>query len=256
MDFTFGIGSALQGIGNIIGSGMQAKQSGKNVEATNRANRQLAEYAYSKDLEQWHRSNLYNDPSQQMARLRGAGLNPRLIYGASSGGAAGMASQSPKYQAPRMDYSGRQSIAGAALQNIPNFINEYQTLKLNSAQIDNLRERTEGEEIKNGISNLNKLYKQKHNEYLFGRTSKTEKIGTDKDGNPIYQQTKGSRLEFMIDYQLQALEESIKQKAQSTATSKARERLSQFDIEAWENLSKIGGKEMQFALPFLKLLFN
>lgn len=51
------------------------------VESTNKANRELAEYSYQKNLEQWNRENFYNLPSEQRARLEAAGLNPALMYG-------------------------------------------------------------------------------------------------------------------------------------------------------------------------------
>lgn len=70
----------------------------------NQANMKLAKYSYSKDLEMWHRQNAYNDPSQQMARLKKAGLNPNLVYG--SGSVTGnTSSQLPKYNTPGARYS-------------------------------------------------------------------------------------------------------------------------------------------------------
>lgn len=58
-------------------------------------NKQLQDYAYEKNLEQWNLENAYNAPTAQMQRLMGAGLNPNLIYG--DGGAA-MAANSPTLQ--------------------------------------------------------------------------------------------------------------------------------------------------------------
>lgn len=92
----------------------------------------MAEYAYSKDLEQWERANEYNAPTQQMARLREAGLNPAMIYG--SGGAKTVAAQTPKYQAVRPRYSYGSPFAGAM-----EAINQYQNYRLMEAQIDNAK---------------------------------------------------------------------------------------------------------------------
>lgn len=47
-------------------------------------NKELQDYVFAKNLEQWHRENRYNSPSAQMARYRAAGLNPNLIYGQSN----------------------------------------------------------------------------------------------------------------------------------------------------------------------------
>lgn len=247
-----GIGAIAQAIGNVVGTGIQAKQSQKNVELTNKANRELAEYGYSKDLEQWNRANLYNAPTMQMQRLKAAGLNPRLIYGQSSGGAAGQAATSPRYQAPRMDYTGRKSIGGAMLSSIPSMIEQYQGLEMNKAQIDNVKAKTEGEQIKNGISELNR--RMKHQEYTWRsmkRVFRDDKTGTIANM---------SHYDMLSDFQLTALERNNAVKAQqlqnlktTNALNAEKQKLTQFDRQAWERLSKIGGKEMQFALPFLRL---
>lgn len=47
-------------------------------------NKELQDYVFSKNLEQWQRENRYNSPSAQMARYRSAGLNGNLIYGQSN----------------------------------------------------------------------------------------------------------------------------------------------------------------------------
>lgn len=60
----------------------------------------------------WNRSNEYNNPSSQMARLKAAGLNPNLVYGSGSVVGNTAPAQTPKYQmydtsyryeAPRFD---------------------------------------------------------------------------------------------------------------------------------------------------------
>lgn len=70
--------------------------------------------------------NAYNDPAQQMARLKKAGLNPNLIYGQSVSGATGQAGAvAPSKAAPySMDL-------GAAANNA---MSAYQT----SAQVNNV----------------------------------------------------------------------------------------------------------------------
>ena len=87
-----GLSAGAQTIGSIAG----AVASRKNVKDTIRAQKEQAEYAYSKDLEQWQRANEYNLPSAQMQRLKDAGLNPAMMYG--KGSAANVASPNlPKY---------------------------------------------------------------------------------------------------------------------------------------------------------------
>jgi len=84
---------ALQG-GVDIASGVVGNLFQKrNIRLQKDANLELANYAYDKDLEQWHLQNQYNTPQAQMTRFKQAGLNPNLIYGQ---GNAGNASASPK----------------------------------------------------------------------------------------------------------------------------------------------------------------
>ena len=113
----------------VIGSGLSAWQSRRNVRDTNRANvrqadiayqrnKELAQYTFDKNLEMWKMQNKYNAPGAQMQRLQEAGLNPHLMYGKGTvGNAQGMPQmQQNPYIAPRMDYSGRQAIIGSMAQ--------------------------------------------------------------------------------------------------------------------------------------------
>lgn len=71
-----GIGTAILGAG-LLGAGASIASSLSNrsaVESSNRHNERLS-------WEQWHTTNRYNHPKEQMRRFREAGLNPNLIYG-------------------------------------------------------------------------------------------------------------------------------------------------------------------------------
>lgn len=113
----------------VIGSGLSAWQSRRNVRDTNRANiqqadlaykrnKELAQYTFDKNLEMWNLQNKYNAPGAQMQRLQEAGLNPHLMYGKGTvGNAQGMPQmQQTPYVAPKMDYTGRQAIIGSMAQ--------------------------------------------------------------------------------------------------------------------------------------------
>jgi hypothetical protein len=94
-------------IGNILGN-----IGGKNRQrAADKAN-----------IKFWQMQNQYNDPAQQMARLKKAGLNPNLIYGQSVGGATGQAgSVAPSKAAPyQMDLGTAANNAMAAHQTQAN----------------------------------------------------------------------------------------------------------------------------------------
>lgn len=66
-------GSLFSGLANLFtGQGMSRRQNKRMVDF-------------------WRMQNEYNHPTQQMARLKEAGLNPNLMYGQSASGATGTA---------------------------------------------------------------------------------------------------------------------------------------------------------------------
>lgn len=120
-----------------------------NTNKTNKANRELAEYSYQKDLEMWNRQNAYNDPSAQMARYQGAGLNPNLIYGSGSASAGNSASM-PRYQAPSMQYH-------YEAPNVAPTIGAYLDTKAKNAQIQSINEDVTAKRLQNQITTASLL---------------------------------------------------------------------------------------------------
>lgn len=90
------IGGIVAAVGAIVGSVVGSVSQNR----TNRKNRQLAEYQYSKDVEMWEKNNEYNSPKSQMERYQQAGLNPNLVYGSPA--VSGNATSMPSYDAPEM----------------------------------------------------------------------------------------------------------------------------------------------------------
>lgn len=126
LNIAAGVASGASGIAGSIASII-------NTNKTIQANKQMAEYAYNKDLEMWHRQNEYNSPRSQMERYKEGGLNPNLIYGQ---GNSGNATSLPKYQAPRQEYNYQAP-------NLATGIQTYANLTQQQAMIDNLRARTD-----------------------------------------------------------------------------------------------------------------
>jgi hypothetical protein len=71
-----GITGAASVIGNVLGN-IGSKKRQKRADKAN--------------IKFWQMQNAYNDPAQQMSRLKKAGLNPNLVYGQSVSGATGQA---------------------------------------------------------------------------------------------------------------------------------------------------------------------
>lgn len=129
-----------------LGSTIYASETARNnSKRTVKANKDLAEYAYSQDLAMWNRQNQYNDPAAQMARFKNAGLNPNLVYGSGSA-SAGNSNSMPKYNAPTVSYD-------YAPPNIGGALSQYQDFKMRQAQIDNMRAQTDYTRIK-GITEV------------------------------------------------------------------------------------------------------
>lgn len=145
-----GIGSAVKGAaGSLLGAGAGLFGQSKNrkhqirmQEAELEANRELAEYAYSKDLEMWERQNMYNRPEAQMERLKAAGLNPHLVYG--TGAVGNTSGQMPQYNAPRANFRSVPIDVGGT-------VGQFQDLQLRQAQKNLLEERRNTEVQNSGL---------------------------------------------------------------------------------------------------------
>lgn len=88
----FMVGTLLQGFGSILGSAQQTFNQSKALAAQQEENRKNREYNFMLaklqnewNIQQWERSNEYNNPLNQMNRLKAAGLNPNLVYGNGAG---------------------------------------------------------------------------------------------------------------------------------------------------------------------------
>lgn len=120
-----GIQAGSDMLGGFINWAATAQQNKKNREW----NKDMAEYAYQMDLEQWNRANEYNTPANQMQRFKEAGLNPHLIYGQGNPGNA--VSVSPKYNPPEGKF-------GLPELRMGDFMGNYMSFKVQQQQIDNL----------------------------------------------------------------------------------------------------------------------
>lgn len=77
----------------------QADQNARMTMLTNAENRRNIERQNQLNIEQWQRENDYNNPVNQMQRMRAAGLNPAMMYGGS--GSIATSAPSPTMQGAR-----------------------------------------------------------------------------------------------------------------------------------------------------------
>lgn len=134
--------------GTAAQSAINAKTAKLNTDKTIQANKELANFAYSKDLEMWNRSNEYNTPLSQMNRIKQAGLNPNLVYG--NGVTGNSSSQLPKYNAPTVDYNYKPSV------DFQGMLSSFMDLELKQSQIDNVRAQTNNTNTETALKTLNR----------------------------------------------------------------------------------------------------
>lgn len=90
-----------------------------NIASTlinNHHNEQLINEQNQLNLQQWNRENLYNSPSEQMKRLKAAGLNPNLMYGNGAGSL--LSAPSPEMQAAHTEAPQIDPLTAAQIANL------------------------------------------------------------------------------------------------------------------------------------------
>lgn len=90
-----GLGSLFGGFAGLVGMGAESVQNSKNnrfnsqeAEKNRKWQEQMYERQVQDNLNFWDMQNAYNDPSQQVARLKAAGINPSLALSNISTGQA------------------------------------------------------------------------------------------------------------------------------------------------------------------------
>lgn len=226
------IGTTLGLLGGFIGKIGQRKQQRRNIRDQTAANKELAEYAYGKDLEQWERQNAYNLPTAQMGRLKEAGLNPKLMYGSGSSAGVGVTpSKSPQYQTVRADFSKRQSPLMAL-----DMMGAFQDFAMKNAQIDKARAEADSAQQFYYFRARDQGWKsrQRGQEYKYGVRMEPG-------------ETRSNLYRFK-DYQLQMKEQQVRQ-------YKTGANLRQMEIDWFEAMKKLGiGKAM--VLPMMRMMMG
>ncbi len=118
--------SGLFGLGSNIATNIGARR--READAR-KFNERMEKDRRAYDTKQWERQMAYNHPTEQMARLAEAGLNPNLIYGSSPGSAVGNAQSSP---------TGKAVTGQAPAYRIDNAMVPFMDAKVKQAQSNNL----------------------------------------------------------------------------------------------------------------------
>lgn len=81
--------------GSVLSTGLSNMQSSANAATSYENQRKLMALQQQYAVENWNREVNYNDPKEQMKRLKDAGLNPNLVYGSG-----GVGLEAPSTAAP------------------------------------------------------------------------------------------------------------------------------------------------------------
>lgn len=125
-------------LGSALGFGSQKKTNKANMELAKYQNEWQAqenEKAYQRNLQMWNLQNEYNSPTQQMARLRSAGLNPNLVYG--SGVTGNSAGSTPQYQPADIKRAELSPYRGWN-QGLTDAVSNFLAYRSNRAQVENM----------------------------------------------------------------------------------------------------------------------
>ena len=140
------VGGIISGVGSLLGGLGSSAMNNKAVQDTNKANMEIAKYqaqwqqqenekAYQRSLNMWNLQNEYNSPTQQMARIRSAGLNPNLVYG--NGVTGNSAGSTPQYEPAKFNAPTMQAYRGWNL-GISDAISQFLAYRTAKAQVDNM----------------------------------------------------------------------------------------------------------------------
>lgn len=136
------LGAFILGGASLLGSALGARSNSK----TNAANMELARYqnewqtqenekAFQRSVHMWNLQNEYNSPTQQMARLRSAGLNPNLVYG--NGAVGNSAGSAPQYEPADIERAHLTPYRGWNA-GLTDAATTFLSARTNKAQVDNM----------------------------------------------------------------------------------------------------------------------
>lgn len=205
-------------------------QTRSNKKA-NESNERLAREQQAWNEKMWAKNNAYNDPSAQMARLKDAGLNPRLIYGQSSGAAAGNASEVKGYDRAESKsvYNGTTAFA-----DMVNFKNT-------ETQTDNLK----------SMEEVNKQEALVKAQEVLNKTLDVDRKGFDLGVSKELRETSLQAARANAEQQMQNAIKSGAEAKVSVNTSD--QRIKQAEIEVKKAISQLKGQDLENELKKLSL---
>ena len=128
-------------VGSLAGAGINAASSSSAADTAYGRQKALMALQQQYAVENWNREVNYNDPKEQMKRLKAAGLNPNLVYGS---GAAGL--EAPSTAAPTAPSAPMQATTPG---NFGSAVSDAVQAAVGIAQAKKAKSETIGQEIEN-----------------------------------------------------------------------------------------------------------
>lgn len=232
----------------------------------NKYNKEMAEIQNQYNIEAWNRQNEYNSPTQQMNRLKEAGLNPNLIYDM---GNPGNSSSAPQLSAPNAPD------AQSAMRDAARAINPLQVIEMAIKLRKDLAEAESAEQRANilgiqGImagSELNALLNPMYRIDLEGNISMRRDLGLQVLGDPNNRYFKTSTVGmdyFSLINALQAQKEIVGSKAKVISSEKTASQSQLLKNQSallkkelkWFNASQVSGIFGKFTPILNSILLN
>lgn len=142
-------------IGAIVAGGSALLSSGINylgTSMTNNSNYEAAKYASDMDYKKWHEYLDYQDPKNQVKRLRAAGMNPALAMSQGAIDSGNPSSPPPETRVPQYNYD-----FSPIAQGIRDSVELYNNYRMQNAQIENINAQTQNQKIRNNYEDRRQL---------------------------------------------------------------------------------------------------
>ena len=249
----FMVGAILQGFGSVLGAAQQNNNVNKSLYAQsqeNEKNRQynwlLAKQQNEWNIQQWERANEYNNPLNQMNRLKQAGLNPNLVYG--NGAGQSVAAPNPQLTSGAPSTPQDMSLL-AQRPTVGQVINQSLQNRAIQAQIEKTEAEADNARTKNGLDKVELRTKQAL-ERLFGDP---DLILNDPDVmyNPLVQKELSELLSLQNSIKLQSYD-LYNKSADKVIRELNYDLEKKISTEQWEAMSKQFGKSVQECKEFIE----
>lgn len=196
----------------LAGLGGNVFSSLTNYQATKKQNEtqiQLAREAQQYDYDKWQELAAYNSPTNQMQRLRDAGLNPNLMY---SQGNVGNMTQSPQARIPQIEAENPKINPMAMVQTLA----AIPSMRRDNAQADLMTQNASLIKVKEDLERQKIIESEQKVINLMQQNINNQKLGKGFDLKNEWQGTLNAYQNLMLQEELKSKIQQAEQSAIKT----------------------------------------